>query len=402
MEVMRKVAPLLVLRVALLVAVLACAVLVVEYQNAGDPAFCGAGSGCAAVRRSPYSHLVLNDWIDVPLPVLGLCLHAGLLALAVVARDKSQTFFVAVGAAIGGCFAIALVALQAIKIGAFCKWCLLVDGSAVVAAGAAAVVHLDAARSPGYEAFLYALSQRRVQVIAWLGGAALVGGLPFVWGEYPVVPPLPPAVAALTVPGKATIVSFTDFECPFCRKLSPVLHEVQENWGDRVVLVRKMAPLSFHPGAMPAALAYVCTPPAQREEMAKHLYAAPAPVLTRAGVQIVARDLGVDEATFAHCMESAAARDEVAADKALLDTLDVHGLPYTYLGKRTVAGFNPDAVRKLGAQILDGDRPGLPIWAMLAAAVVVAAGASLIMMKVLPRGNGRDGRDDAPRLAPST
>src|ERR1700744_2685138 len=102
MEVMRKGAPILVLRVALPVAVLACAVLVVEYQNAGDPAFCGAGSGCAAVRRSPYSHLVLNDWIDLPLPVLGLCLHAGLLALAVVARDKSQTFFVAVGAAIGG------------------------------------------------------------------------------------------------------------------------------------------------------------------------------------------------------------------------------------------------------------------------------------------------------------
>ncbi len=385
MEAMRKVAPILALRVALLVAVLACAVLVVEYQNAGDPAFCGAGSGCLAVRRSAYSHIILNDWIDVPLPLLGLCLHAGLLALAVVARDKSQTFFVAVGAAGGGVVAIVLVALQAIKIGAFCKWCLLVDGSAVIAAGAAAVVHLDAARSPAYEAFLLALSQRRVQVVAWLGGAAVVAGLPFLWGEYPVVPPLPPAVAALAVPGKVTIVSFTDFECPFCRKLSPVLHEVEENWGDRVAVVRKMAPLPFHPGALPAALAYVCTPAAHREEMAKHLYAAPAPVLTRAGVQIVARDLGVDESAFAACLNSPAARDEVAADKALFESLDAHGLPYTYLGPRVVAGFNADAVRKLGAQMMDGERPGLPIWAMLAAALVVAAASVFVTAKVVPR-----------------
>ena len=395
MEAMRKVAPILVLRVALLVAVLACAVLVVEYQNDGDPAFCGAGSGCLAVRRSPYSHIGLNDYIDVPLPVLGLCLHAGLLALAIVARDKSQTFFVAVGPAGGGLVAIVLVALQAIKIGAFCKWCLLVDGSAVVAAAAAAVVHVNAARSPAYEAFLLALSQRRVQVIAWLGGAAVVGGLPFLWGEYPMVPPLPPAVAALAVPGKVTVVSFTDFECPFCRKLSPVLHEVTENWGRPRGAGAQMAPLRSHPGAMPAALAYVCTPPPHREEMATRLYAAPAPVLTRAGVQIVARDLGLDTLAFAGCLDSPGARDEVAADRALFESLEAHGLPYTYLGPRVVAGFNAEAVRRLGAQMMDGERPGLPIWAMLLAAFAVAAVSALVTVKVVPRDEQRAG------LAPS-
>ena len=80
---------------------------------------------------------------------------------------------------------------------------------------------------------------------------------------------------------------------------------------------------------------------------------------------------------FARCLESPAARDEVAADKALVDSLEVHGLPYTYLGTRAVSGFNPDAVRKLGAQILDGDRPGLPIWAMLAAVPCFMIGLSL-------------------------
>ena len=35
-----------------------------------------------------------------------------------------------------------------------------------------------------------------------------------------------PQIAALQVPGKITIVSFTDFECPFCRKLHPILHGI--------------------------------------------------------------------------------------------------------------------------------------------------------------------------------
>jgi thiol-disulfide isomerase/thioredoxin len=393
MVAMRKVAPILVLRLALLVAVLACAVLFVEYENAGDPAFCGAGSGCMAVRRSMFSHIVLYDGTDVSLPVLGLCAVAGLLALAVVARDKSQTFFVAAAAAGGGLVALVLVGIQAFVIGAFCKWCLLVDGSMVVAAVAAALVHSQAARDPAYEAFLLGLSQRRVQVVAWLAGAAIVGGLPFLWGEYPVLSPLPAAIERLSVPGKVTIVSFTDFECPFCRKLAPVLHEVQENWGDRVVLVRRMAPLSIHPGALPAALAYVCAPAASREDMARRLYAAPPTMLTRGALPIIARDAGLDQAAFESCMDGAPAHDQVAADRALFDSLDAQGVPYTFIGPRAVAGFNPEAVRKYGARVTEGEQLSLHLSWMLLAALVVAALLTALTLRSAPR--------DATRLAPA-
>jgi uncharacterized membrane protein len=383
---MRKVAPLLVLRLALLVAVLACAVLLVEYQNAGDPAFCGVGSGCEAVRRSAFSHIVLLDGVDIPLPLLGLCFHAGLLALAVVARDKAQTFFVAAAAAAGGLVGIGLIGVQAFKIGAFCKWCLLVDGCSIVAALAAAVVHFGAARSEAYEAFLADLSRHRTVVVAWAAGAAVVAGLPFLWGEYPVVPPLPPAIAALGVPGKVTIVAFTDFECPFCRKMAPVLHDIQEGWVDRFVIVRKMAPLSQHPGAMPAALAYVCTPDAQHEEMALRLYAAPDSMLTHAGVELLARDLHLDEARFASCLDGPAARQQVAADKALLDSLEAHGLPYTFIGPRAVAGYIPEAAHKFARAVMEeGDRPSLPLWWMIAAALVVAAALSVFTVRFARR-----------------
>ena len=382
---MRKVAPILVLRLALLVAVFGCAVLVVEYKNAGDSAFCGVGSGCETIRRSAYSHLILNDSVDLPLPVLGLCLQAGLLALALVAKERSQTFFVAVAAAAGGVVGLGLLALQAFVLDAFCRWCVLVDVSAIVAAVAAALVHLATVRSAEYAAFVAALEARRAQIVAWGVGAAAVVGLPFLWAEYPVVPPLPPAIAALAVPGKVTIVAFTDFECPYCRKLSPVLHDVQENWGDRAALVRKMAPLSIHAGALPAALAYVCTPEPQREEMARVLYAAPAPVLTLDGVRVLARELHLDDARFGQCLEGSAARATVAADRALFDSVGAHGLPHTFIGSRSVAGYNPDAVRAIGHEAMNGNPIGLPLGWMVIAAFLVAVALALVTLGHAPR-----------------
>jgi protein-disulfide isomerase len=291
----------------------------------------------------------------------------------VVARDKTQTFFVAGSAAAGGVVAIALIGVQAFKIGAFCKWCLLVDGCSIVAALAAAWVHYCAVRSEAYEALLTELARRRSVVVAWAAGAALVAGLPFVWGEYPVVPPLPPAIAALGVPGKVTVVAFTDFECPFCRKMAPVLHDIQDGWGDRLVIVRKMAPLSMHPGAMPAALAYVCTPDDAREEMARRLYAAPGSMLTHDGMGLLARDLHLDQARFAACLDGAAARQQVVADKALFESLDAHGLPYTFIGPRAVAGYIPETAHKFARAVMEGgDRPGLPLWWMIVGALFVA------------------------------
>ncbi len=60
---MRKAVLVTLLRLSLLAALFASAALYIEYQRAGDPAFCGVGSGCMAVRLSPYSRL-----LNVPCP----------------------------------------------------------------------------------------------------------------------------------------------------------------------------------------------------------------------------------------------------------------------------------------------------------------------------------------------
>ncbi len=52
-----------------------------------------------------------------------------------------------------------------------------------------------------------------------------------------------------------TIVEFSDFQCPYCSKLQPVLKEVLEAYPNDVKLVYKDFPLSFHKQAKNAAKA---------------------------------------------------------------------------------------------------------------------------------------------------
>ncbi|MDI1443815.1 vitamin K epoxide reductase family protein [Polyangium sp. 6x1] len=365
--------PVLLLRLPLLVAIAASAALVVEYTNAGDPAFCGVTSGCFAVRMSPWSRL----FGLAPLPSLGLAAYALLFGLTLVARRKSQHVLVASLAVPGGLFAAFLLWLQKTEIGAFCAWCVAVDLSAIVIACASVWVALRAWKNEGS----VLLPQRRSVVGSWVAAAMLAVLVPFIWGRYPVEPPLPAAVQAEGTPGKITIVGFTDFECPFCRRMHPVLHGVAEQYGDRVKLVRKMMPLSGHPGAEPAALAYLCTPAPKRETVADQLYTAEPEQLTREKLPaLVAPKAGLDVDALASCMKAPETMAELERDKKLFEELGGRGLPFTFVGKRVVLGYNPERVDMAMTQELGGARPSLPLWSMFVVLGVAFLLAALVTL----------------------
>ena len=50
-----------------------------------------------------------------------------------------------------------------------------------------------------------------------------------------------------------TIVEYSDFECPFCKKGYDTVKEVKAKYGDKVRFIFKHLPLDFHPMAMPSA-----------------------------------------------------------------------------------------------------------------------------------------------------
>lgn len=51
-----------------------------------------------------------------------------------------------------------------------------------------------------------------------------------------------------------TIVVFSDFQCPYCARMSSVIEELREEFSDKVRIVWKDLPLPMHPFAAPAAL----------------------------------------------------------------------------------------------------------------------------------------------------
>jgi uncharacterized membrane protein/GNAT superfamily N-acetyltransferase len=398
----------LLFRLALLTALAASAVLVVDYRNAGDPAFCGVASGCFAVRVSGYSAI-----FGVPLPSVGLGAFASLLALSLVARAPAHHGALAALAVLGGAGATALLALQAFAINAFCPWCTAVDLAAIVAAGAAVLIAWQAGalrreawvrggpageeplpsaphgepphrRSPAPrvdpDAFARDAHGTAAVTAAWAAAAIAAIGLPFLWARYPVVPPLPAEIAALQAPGKVTLVGFTDFQCPFCRLLHPEIHKLQEEYGDRLHYVRKMMPLSGHPGALPAAKAYLCAPEAQRPDAATLLYAAPPDELNDEDVAAVLAPLHLDPAPFKACFASPETQAAIDADMALYKRLSGRGLPFTFVGRRVVLGNNPERIAEALRLEAAGDQPALPLaglFAALGAAAALAAAVTL-------------------------
>lgn len=50
-----------------------------------------------------------------------------------------------------------------------------------------------------------------------------------------------------------TIVQFSDFQCPFCQRVQDTLKELRQAYGDKLRVVWKDMPLSFHNRAVPAA-----------------------------------------------------------------------------------------------------------------------------------------------------
>lgn len=57
---------------------------------------------------------------------------------------------------------------------------------------------------------------------------------------------------------KVTLVEYSDFECPYCKSFHPTTQEVLKTYGDKIRLVYRHFPLSFHANAQKQAEASEC------------------------------------------------------------------------------------------------------------------------------------------------
>ena len=127
-----------------------------------------------------------------------------------------------------------------------------------------------------------------------------------------------------------TIIVFTDFQCPYCIRLEPMLNAVFEKNKDKVKLVFKNFPLPMHPMAEPAhRAAWAAGQQGKFWEFHDRLFASPK--LSDEVIAATAKDLGLDMPRFKADMDSTAAKGRIAKDIVDGEKAQVTGTPTVFI-----------------------------------------------------------------------
>jgi protein-disulfide isomerase len=138
-----------------------------------------------------------------------------------------------------------------------------------------------------------------------------------------------------------TIVEFSDFQCPFCRRVQPTLAKLQETYGDKLRWSFKDLPLiSIHPDAQKAAEAARC---AGDQEKFWEFRAAmfEATQISRALFDETAETIGLDKEKFASCLDSDEHAKAVQDDMREAESLGLSGTPAFLINGVVLSGAQP-------------------------------------------------------------
>lgn len=141
-----------------------------------------------------------------------------------------------------------------------------------------------------------------------------------------------------------TIIEFSDFQCPFCRRAGPILDELLERYPQDVRVVYRHLPLaSIHPRALPAAQASTC---AEDQglfwEFHDALFAGPA-ALADEDLRQLAEQVDAEMAVYDECVASGANVDRVEADVAAARAVGITGTPAFFVNGVLLRGAQPVA-----------------------------------------------------------
>ncbi len=170
---------------------------------------------------------------------------------------------------------------------------------------------------------------------------------------------------------EVTWVVFSDLQCPFCRRLHATARQLRDAYGDRLRVVWKDQPLPFHKLARSAALAAHAA--GRQGQFWPFVDACMAGAdLDDAGLERVARKLGLDLGRWQADRQDALLARRVDEDMALAKSLGVRGTPTSFIDGRKLVGAQP--VAKIQEAIERALRDGGGASGQAAYAARVAAG----------------------------
>jgi protein-disulfide isomerase len=172
-----------------------------------------------------------------------------------------------------------------------------------------------------------------------------------------------------------TIVVFSDYQCPYCKKLDETLCALQSQYGSDLRIVFRQLPLAMHAQARLAAKA----------ALAAHAQGAYAPMhawlfdnarnLSPESIEAEAANLGLDLTRFRADLASDWLENRIRADEDLAKHVHVTGTPGFFINGRKVSGATPietltpmiDEELQLGRELVAAGSGQLEVWARILA-----------------------------------
>jgi protein-disulfide isomerase len=156
---------------------------------------------------------------------------------------------------------------------------------------------------------------------------------------YPVKPGDSPSKGPANAP--LVLVVFSDFQCPFCKRVEPTLAEMEKHYPGKVRVVWKNYPLPFHDHAMGAAEAAMAAD-AQGKFWPMHdrLFDKNT-ALDRESLESHAAAVGLDLPRFRADLDAGRWKPRIEADKREGSELGVVGTPAVFINGRKISGAYP-------------------------------------------------------------
>jgi len=141
---------------------------------------------------------------------------------------------------------------------------------------------------------------------------------------------------------KVTVIEFSDFECPYCKRSQTTTRQLREQYKDKIRWVFRDYPLPFHRNAMFAHIAANCAIEQGKYWEYFNLLFDNAENLVKENVILLADKAGLDKTKFNACLaDSGKISAEIEMDLADGQAVGVNGTPAFFINGIFVEGAQP-------------------------------------------------------------
>jgi len=140
---------------------------------------------------------------------------------------------------------------------------------------------------------------------------------------------------------KVTLVEYSDFQCPYCKKFNPIVRRLMSEYKGKVRWVYRHFPLSFHAQSQKAAEASECAGDQGKFWEYGDKIFANQKSLSPSSFEQFSVDLGLNAGEFKTCLDSGKYAQKVRSDMQGGIAAGVKGTPATFINGELVGGAVP-------------------------------------------------------------